>query len=244
MSTPTLLTARPAGRPTDSAERLEIADWTTAPVVDLWPGRRALVVQLQGCGWRCTNCEQPQLRDPLTGGAAAWRELRGVLVRSRDELDAVVLSGGEPTRQSGLGDAIGQIRDLGLAIALHTSGSHPRRLAEVLPLVDRVVLDVRAPAMLYRAVTGAGSSAHQVFASLRVALESGVELQVRSCVDPALVSPADVEQLRGDLAAQGVRDHVVVERPGTARTRVAARRVPVGAGRVPVWGSPLGRCGG
>ncbi len=233
MSAQTLHATRPAGRSVESADRLEIARWAVSADSELWPGRRILVISLQGCSWQCSNCEQPELRDTLIGGRVPWRQVHELLVESAGTIDGVVLSGGEPTRQGGLADAVAQIRALGLRVALHTSGAHPRRLAELLPLVDRVVLEVRAPAMLYRAVTGAGSSAHQVFTSLRTALESGVELQVRSCVDPGVVSAGDVEQLRADLAAQGVLDHVVVERRGAPRPAGAVRRVPVGSGRVP-----------
>ncbi|WP_372592919.1 anaerobic ribonucleoside-triphosphate reductase activating protein [Actinotalea sp.] len=235
MSAQTIQSVGTAGRNIDSADRLEIAGWTTTPEVDLWPGHRALTVLLQGCPWMCSNCEQPELRDTLTGGKASWREVREAIVSLSGEIDGVVLSGGEPTRQDGLADAIEQVRALGLPVVLHTSGAYPRRLVEILPLVDRVVFDVRAPATLYRATTGVGSSAHQVFTSLRATLESGVDLQVRSCVDPAIVGPADVERLRADLAALGVRDHVVTERAGSGRPSTV-RRVPVGAGRVPVRG--------
>lgn len=235
MSAHTLQTAATIDRMIESADRLEIADWSTSPS-DLWSGRTVLTVSLQGCPWRCTNCEQPELADTVVGGAVPWRDVRDVIHASGAGLDGVLLTGGEPTRQDGLIDAIEQIRELGLPVAVHTNGAYPRRLAEILPLVDRVVLDVRAPATRYRAATGAGSSAHKVFASLRSVLESGVELQVRSTIDPDVVSPVELERLVADLVAQGVGDHVVIERRGTERPAVPVRRVPVGSGRVPSRG--------
>lgn len=192
-----------------SADTLKINRWTTASTDD-WPGRTVLTVLLQGCPWSCTTCETPDLRDPLAPAAVSWQEVRGVIARSRSGLDGVVFSGGEPTRQDGLADAMEQVRALGLPVGLHTSGSYPQHLAAVLSLADRVVLEIKAPATLYRAVTGVGASAHKAFASLRLALDSGVDLQVRTLADPAVLTPEVLAGLRENLAAMGVKDHVVV----------------------------------
>jgi pyruvate formate lyase activating enzyme len=193
-----------------SADTLKIARWTTADGDD-WPGRTVLTVLLQGCPWSCTTCETPDLSDPLVGGAVAWSDVRTVIARSRSGLDGVVFSGGEPTRQDGLADAMEQVRAMGLPVGLHTSGSYPQHLAAVLSLADRVVLEIKAPATLYRAVTGVGASAHKAFASLRLALDAGVDLQVRTLADRAVISAEALEGLKANLTAMGVTDHVVVE---------------------------------
>lgn len=202
-------------QPLWSADTLEINRWT-ATAADDWPGRTVLTVLLQGCPWSCVTCETPDLSDPLVPGAVRWHQVRDVLTRSRSGLDGVVFSGGEPTRQDGLADAMEQVRELGLPVGLHTSGSYPQRLAAVLPLAERVVLEIKAPATLYRAITRVGASAHKAYASLRIALESGADLQVRTLVDPAVLPPDAVEDLRRVLADMGVRDHVLVPAGATA----------------------------
>ena len=193
-----------------SADTLKIARWTTVEGDD-WPGRTVLTILLQGCPWSCISCQTPELRDALVPGTVTWHQVRDVISRSRSGLDGVVFSGGEPTRQDGLADAMEQVRALGLPVGLHTSGSYPQRFAAVLSLADRVVLEIKAPATLYRAVTGVGASAHKAFASLRLALDSGVDLQVRTLADRAVVTPEVLVGLRENLAAMGVKDHVVVE---------------------------------
>lgn len=194
------------------ADRLEIAGWT-ASAVDLWPGRTVVTVLLQGCPWHCTTCGTPDLRDLMVAGSVTWREVLEVLHRSRGALDGVVLAGGEPTRQDGILDAIAQIKALGMPVAVHTSGLNPQRVAQIAPMVDRLVLELRAPATRYTAVTGVVGSAHKAFASLRAAVDSGVELCVRTCVDPAVVAADDVAALRAEVAALGVVEHLVVEVP-------------------------------
>jgi pyruvate formate lyase activating enzyme len=193
-----------------SADTLKIARWT-ATEGDDWPGRTVLTILMQGCPWACTSCMHPELRDCLASVSVTWHEVRDVITRSRSGLDGVIFAGGEPTRQDGLADAMEQVRALGLPVGLHTAGSYPQRLAAVLSLVDRVVLEIKAPATLYRAVTRVGASAHKAFASLRLALDANVDLQVRTVVDPEVLDAEAVAALRANLAAMGVRDHMVVD---------------------------------
>ena len=110
-----------------------------------------------------------------------------LLARRHGLLDGLVFSGGEPTRQRALVAAAAEVRDAGFGVGLHTSGAYPNRLPALLPLVDWVGFDVKAPVRLYRAITRVGgptTSADATFASLRLVLDSGVDVQVRTTVDP------------------------------------------------------------
>jgi pyruvate formate lyase activating enzyme len=192
------------------ADSLQIAGLTPLSTCD-WPGRLVATAFLQGCPWCCTYCHNPALIDPRAPGVVPWSAVRELLVRRRGLLDGVVFSGGEPTRQAGLADAIHQVRELGFGVGLHTGGAYPRRFAAVLPLVDWVGLDVKAPADLYPSITGIASSAGPAFRSLHLALDAGVPLQVRTTVDPTVLAADDVARLRTTMADLGVRDHVLQE---------------------------------
>jgi pyruvate formate lyase activating enzyme len=199
------------------ATSLQIAD-LVAMSTDDWPGHVVATAYLQGCPWRCTYCHGGPMLDPTAPGVVPWSHVTDLLRRRRGLLDGLVLSGGEPTRQPGVVAAAREVKDAGFLVGLHTAGAYPGRLPELLPHVDRVVLDVKAPAYLYRAVTrtGAGvTTADKAFASLRLVLDSGVDLRVRTTVDPAVLTDDDVAELTAVLADLGVRDHVLQDaRPG------------------------------
>ena len=196
-------------------DRLQIATWHAGARAE-WPGLTVLTVVLQGCPWTCVNCPDPDLSDTTVPGKVPWSEILDVIRRSRSGLDAVLFAGGEPTRQHGLDAAVAQVRELGLPIALRTSGSYPQRLAAVLPYLDRVIMDVKAPAGRYRAVTGTSASAHKAFASLRLTIDAGVTLQVVTDVSREALTDDEVTELRAAGAAMGAEDHV-----GTGETRPA-----------------------
>lgn len=205
------------------ADALEIAGLVPLSTVD-WPGRLAATLFLQGCPWSCTYCHNPALIDPTVRGSVPWGQVIDLLSRRHGMLDGVVFSGGEPTRQDALSDAMAQVRALGFQVGLHTAGAYPRRLAEVLPLVDWVGLDIKATATGYTAITGAGASASKAFASLRLVLDSGVDHEVRTTVDPTVHTGADLVALRATLEQMGVRRHVLQDvRPTGARPEYAER---------------------
>lgn len=179
-----------------------------------WPGRLVATAFLQGCPWRCTYCHNASILDPRAPGQVPWQDVLDLLARRHGLLDGLVFSGGEPTRQTALLGAARQVREAGFGVGLHTSGAYPRRLAAVLPYVDWVGLDIKAPARLYRAITRVGgptTSADAAFASLQLVLAAGVGLQVRTTVDPTVLAAEHVAELSGDLASLGVRDHVLQE---------------------------------
>lgn len=174
-----------------------------------WPGMLAAVVFCQGCPWRCRYCHNPHLIPPRSDSEIPWDDVLAFLRRRQGLLDGVVFSGGEPTLQPELADAMRDVRALGFKVGLHTGGAYPRRLAEVLPLVDWVGLDAKAPFADYARITGVAGSGDPALASLDAVLASGVEHEIRTTVHPALLADAEVVDLAHALSARGVKRHVI-----------------------------------
>jgi pyruvate formate lyase activating enzyme len=174
-----------------------------------WPGMLAAVVFCQGCPWRCGYCHNPHLIPAHGDGELPWDEVVAFLERRVGLLDGVVFSGGEPTSQAGLGEAMREVRALGFRIGLHTGGAYPRRLAEVLPLVDWVGFDVKAPFADYPRTTRVAGSGEPASASLEALLASGVAHEIRTTVHPLLLPDAALAELAQQLAETGVQHYVV-----------------------------------
>jgi pyruvate formate lyase activating enzyme len=213
-----------------TAEQLQIAGIARLSTCD-WPGRLVATVFLQGCPLDCGYCHNPGILDPRVPGVVPWHEVLALLARRRGLLDGVVFSGGEPTRQTALPDAMRQVREFGFGVGLHTAGPYPRSFAEVLPLCDWIGLDIKAPERMYGQVTGVASAGAKAFACLELALAAGVPLQVRTTVDPTTMTDADVAELTETLHERGVAEHVLQQvrldgvRPAY-RDLVPGRRLP------------------
>jgi len=139
-----------------------------------YPGKLAAVVFCQGCAWRCGYCHNPHLLPARGKEELPWARVVSFLERRRGLLDAVVFSGGEPTLQPSLRQAMGEVKGMGYLIGLHTAGIVPRRLAEVLPLLDWVGMDVKAPFEEHERVSGKRGSASRARASRELIRASGV----------------------------------------------------------------------
>jgi pyruvate formate lyase activating enzyme len=194
-----------------------------------WPGMLAAVVFCQGCPWRCRYCHNPHLIPARGDSEVPWEDVLALLRRRQGLLDGVVFSGGEPTAQAGLAEAMREVRALGFRIGLHTGGAYPRRLAEVLPLVDWVGFDAKAPFDTYAGITGIEGSGEPARDSLALLLASGVEHEVRTTVHPALLDEAAVLALADELAARGVARQVLQPfRPQGCTDATLIREAPRG----------------
>lgn len=145
-----------------------------------YPGKLAAVVFCQGCAWRCGYCHNPELQPRRGREEIAWADVLAFLERRRGLLDAVVFSGGEPTLQRGLAPAMGAVKALGYLVGLHTAGVMPRRLAEVLPLVDWVAMDVKAKFDEHESVTRVRGSARRARESRELILASGTACEMHT----------------------------------------------------------------
>jgi len=174
-----------------------------------WPGKLAAVVFCQGCPWRCGYCHNPGLIPARGESEIPWDDVLAFMHRRQGLLDGVVFSGGEPTAQADLLEAMREVRALGFKIGLHTGGAYPQHLAALLPLVDWVGFDVKAPFADYPRVTGAAGSGERALISVQQVLASGVDHELRTTVHPALLTDTELVSLGRDLAARGAKHYVI-----------------------------------
>ena len=242
MSTPSFPRRRePSDVPPKSLDpRLRGDDGRLAPLLRVggvepfsstdYPGALAAVVFCQGCPWRCGYCHNPHLIPARGDDERDFARILDWLASRRGLLDAVVFSGGEPTAQAGLSDAIDAARALGFAIGLHTGGAYPRRLAQILPRLDWIGFDVKAPTSEYSGITGIPGSGFTAFASLDLVRQSGIAFEVRTTVHPGLTPPAALERLARELAAHGIeRWTLQAFRPTGCASEALVAAAPSGA---------------
>lgn len=210
---------------------LRVGGITPFTTID-YPGELAAVLFCQGCPWRCRYCHNGHLLEADDTTLIDWSAVTGFLERRRGLLDAVVFSGGEPTAQRALADAIRSVRAMGFKVGLHSAGCYPERLGAVLPLVDWVGLDIKAAVPDYPALTGVQGSGERAWQSLRWLQASGVEHEVRVTVPGRLLPAERLDQLIDELNHAGVAE-VTLQRCRTEQVLDAEL-----AGDPPTWAGP------
>lgn len=174
---------------------LKIGGLTPFTTID-YPDHLAAVLFCRGCPWRCGYCHNRSLLEADVAGDICWDKVLAFLESRRGLLDAVVFSGGEPTLQSSLKQAVLAVREMGFRVGLHTAGALPLILKEVLPSLDWVGMDIKAPFHEYERITcvpGSGEAARQSALLIR---ESGVAHQFRTTLAPLLLTEGRIESMR------------------------------------------------
>ena len=204
--------AAPVAVPRGSARERELQVGGLTPFSSIdYPGQLSAVVFVQGCPWRCGYCHNPHLQSREQGDGPCWSGVLHFLRQRAGLLDAVVFSGGEPTLDPALPQAIDQVRALGFKVGLHSAGIHPQRLQAVLPRVDWVGLDIKAPLADdagHARVTGRRGSASPVRRSLAALVQQArtrdLPFECRTTAHPALLDATALLAVADDMAAAGV----------------------------------------
>ncbi|NOY95672.1 MAG: anaerobic ribonucleoside-triphosphate reductase activating protein [Chlorobi bacterium] len=185
---------------------LPIGGFQKQSLID-YPGHISAVVFTRGCNFRCAYCHNPELVLPElivntkridTGYALGW------ISNNRDLLDAVVITGGEPTLHSSLYGFISVVKEYGLSVKLDTNGSNPQVLSRLLgeKLVDYVAMDIKAPLVLlkYKKIVGGRFNSAllgKVEESIKIIINSGAEYEFRTTLDATL----GINDIKGILPA-------------------------------------------
>lgn len=112
----------------------------------------AFVAFVNGCNFDCWYCHNRWL---LTTKAIYTEEVILNKIANNKLIDAVVISGGEPTTQKTeeLLHFIMELKKLNLKVKLDTNGTNPEALLALLPYLDYVAMDIKAPLSKYKEVT-------------------------------------------------------------------------------------------
>ncbi|PRB74308.1 anaerobic ribonucleoside-triphosphate reductase activating protein [Pseudomonas sp. MYb185] len=190
------------------AESIRVGGLVPLTSID-YPGELAAVVFTQGCPWRCVYCHNPSLLPARGDSEMPWSQVLQFLDSRRGLLDAVVFSGGEPTSQPALPQAIEQVRGMGFKIGLHSAGIYPRKLQKLLPLIDWIGLDVKAKKADYSLITRTRDSGEAAWRSAELVLASGVAHQFRITAHPSWLDDSDAQWIRDRLLAMGAESVVI-----------------------------------
>jgi len=161
-----------------------------------YPERISCVLFTPGCNLRCPFCQNWRIvldpKPPFLNEETALR----ILEERRKYVDAVVLTGGEPTLHEEIPEFLKKIKDIGFVVKLDTNGFLPRVLEKCLPYVDYVALDVKTSLKKYRRL-GPEDTSHLLH-SIEVLKSGVVGYEFRTTVVPDFVDDEDVRRI-GEL---------------------------------------------
>jgi len=133
----------------------------------------------------------------------AEEEIIEFLANRRGKLDAVEITGGEPTLQPDLIDFMCDLKKLDYLVKLDSNGSNPGIISEAIEreIVDYIAMDVKAPLERYREITNSRVDPAKIEHSIELIMSSGLDYEFRTTVVKSQLGKRDIleigQQIRG-----------------------------------------------
>lgn len=149
-----------------------------------YPGKVACILFTYGCNLRCEYCHNPELVifPCQKESIIKEEEIFSFLNSRRDLLDAVVITGGEPTLHNDLIPFIKKIKDMGYLVKLDTNGTRSEIVKEILDLdiVDYWAMDIKYEKELYTQNLQESIEYKEIERSIELIMKRGRDYEFRT----------------------------------------------------------------
>ena len=165
-----------------------------------YPGKTSAVVFTLGCNFRCRYCHNPELVLPEKYASEINQtEIFEFLETRKGKLDAVVITGGEPTQHADLREFIKKIKKMGFLVKLDTNGTRPEMLETLIKSgnLDYIAMDIKAllDSDSYQKVSRVPLDTSKIKKSVSLIMNSGLPYEFRTTVVKSLTSFDDLRKI-------------------------------------------------
>lgn len=117
--------------------------------------KTACVLFSKHCNFRCPFCHNG-LTVLESEDFTSWEIIKTYLNKRKGLIDAVVVSGGEPTLLDDLYEKVKEIKEMGYLVKLDTNGTNPEMLKKLVNdgLIDYVAMDIKNSKARYKETVG------------------------------------------------------------------------------------------
>jgi len=161
-----------------------------------FPEKISTVLFTPGCNLRCPYCYNWRIvidpKPPFLNEETALK----ILEKRKKYVEAVVVTGGEPTLHKEIPKFLRKLKERGFAVKLDTNGFYPQVLEECLAYVDYVALDVKTSLEKYPRL-GAKDTA-DLMRTIEILKSGKTAYEFRTTVVPGLVDADDIPRI-GEL---------------------------------------------
>lgn len=184
---------------------MQIASYLKTSLIE-WPDKIASVIFTPGCSFRCPFCHNADL--VKNSGILLLKEdkILADLKKRRKWIEAVIITGGEPTLQKDLLKFLGSVKSLKLFTMIHTNGTRPEIIKKLLArkLIDYLAMDLKGDFEDYQTYIGdVRLQISKVRSSMKLIAGSGIEYEFRTTVVPGLHNLENLSNLAKEIKEVG-----------------------------------------
>jgi len=138
-----------------------------------YPHKISAIIFTIGCNFKCPFCHNPELVNPkLYPEKIAEEEVFNFLKNRKEKLDAVVITGGEPTLHKELYQFISKIKSMDFLVKLDTNGTYPNILNRLIKdnLLNYIAMDIKGSLDRYEDVVATKVNLENIKDSINIIL--------------------------------------------------------------------------
>ncbi len=179
---------------------MNIASFQRFTLVD-YPGKIAATVFTVGCNFRCPFCHNPELvinsQFMVSDGGKREKDFFQFLKQRKGKLEAVCITGGEPTLQPDIIKFMKKIKKLGYLVKLDTNGTRPDVVKKVLDenIADYIAMDIKNSPIKYADTAGVAVDLDRIKLSVELIKNSRISYEFRTTVVPGLHTEEDFDKI-------------------------------------------------
>lgn len=162
-----------------------------------YDGKIACTVFTGGCNFRCPFCHNASLVLGVDRQTIDEGEVLEYLTKRRGLVDALVVSGGEPTLQQDLEDFIRKVKGLGYLVKLDTNGTNPDVVEHLIGegLLDYIAMDVKNSEKKYPLTVDRQVDIGVIERSIEIIKNSGVAYEFRTTLIREFHTEDDISKI-------------------------------------------------
>lgn len=184
-----------------SEEYMKFSGVQKTSLID-FPDRLATVLFAPDCNLRCPFCHNWRIvldpKPPFLNEETAIR----ILEKRKNYVDAVAITGGEPTMHKEIPKFLKKLKEGGFAVKLDTNGFFPQVLKECMPHVNYVALDVKTSLEKYGRLGAKDTT--DFLRTVKMLKNGEVDYEFRTTVVPGFVDEEDIQKM-GQIVKGGKR---------------------------------------
>ena len=168
-----------------------------------YEGKLACTLFTGGCNFRCPFCHNSSLvKNAFDIKPIDDNKYLSYLEKRKNTIDAVVITGGEPTLMPSLLDKIKTFKNMGYLVKLDTNGTNPEIVKKLIKekLIDYIAMDIKNSIELYPLTTGVNNQEYinNVLETINILKQNQVEYEFRTTLIDEFHSKESIEKI-GEL---------------------------------------------
>ncbi len=156
----------------------------------------SIVLFAPKCNFRCPFCHN--IKNVVDSNyRIPFKEIIEYLKDRKNIIDAVVISGGEPTLMDDLYDKIKEIKNIGYKIKLDTNGTNPNIVKKLIDdkLIDYVAMDIKSSLDNYHLLTGVNRDFSSVKETIELLKQNKIDYEFRTTLIDEYHNENDIEKI-------------------------------------------------